>query len=131
MPLNKDEIIALADRREVRVVPIEGYGEFTLREMSGTDRDAFEQSMMKVQGEKVTPNLTNARAKLLSKCLVDVAGELMFVSANDVANLGKLGSKVLSRLYDEATELNGLSEQDVEDLAGNSDAAASGDSSSS
>lgn len=129
--LSKEEILGLADRRETRTVPIEGVGEFILKEMSGTDRDALEQSMVRIDGKgNGTPNLANARAKLLSKCLVGEDGELLFTSANDVANLGKLPSRVLSKLYDEAAELNGLSEEDIEALAGNSEAAESGSSTS-
>ena len=130
MPLNKDEILALANRRETRTVTVDGYGDFILKEMSGTDRNAFEASMMRIQGDQVIPNMANAHAKLVSACLVDESGERMFTSLEDVGALGALPAKVLARLFDEASELNGLSEADVEELAGNSDAAESGASTS-
>ena len=131
MPLNKDEILALANRRETRTVTVDGYGDFILKEMSGTDRDAWEQSMLKVDGNgNAQPNMANRRAKLLSMCLVDENGVRMFVSANDIADLGKLPARVLSELEDVATAMNGLTDEAVEDLAGNSDAAESGASTS-
>lgn len=129
--LSKEEILALAERRETKTVTVDGFGEFVIKELSGTDRDAYEQSIMKLDRKgNGTPNLVNARAKLVSRCLVDESGTPMFTSANDVANLGALPARVLSKLFDEAAEMNGLSEEDVEELLGNSDAAESGASTS-
>lgn len=128
MPLSKDEIVALKDRRETRKVTIDGFGDFILKEMSGTDRDAYEQSIVRMNGQSATPNMANIRAKLVSKCLVDEAGELLFPTPKDVADLGHLPARVLSKLFDAAAEMNGLSDEAVEDLLGNSDAAQSGDS---
>lgn len=130
MPLNKDEILALASRRSTRVVTVDGYGSFTLREMSGTDRDAYQASMVRYQGDQAVPNLANLRAKLVAACLVDDNGDRIFTSAQDVSELGTLPAKLLSRLADVASEMNGLEDEDIEDLAGNSDAAPSGASTS-
>jgi len=130
MALNKDEILALADKREVRTVTIDGYGDFLLKEMSGIDRDALEESMLRITGDRATPNLVNARAKLVAACLVDEDGERIFTSIPDVSNLGKLPAKVLGRLWEESTDLNGLTDEDVAELAGNSEAADSGASTS-
>lgn len=131
MPLSKEDILALADRRETKVVTIDGFGDFTLKELSGTDRDAYEQSLVRVDGKgNASSNLANARAKLVGYCLVDDAGERIFTSANDIADLGKLPAKLISKLFDEAAEMNGLSDDEVEELLGNSDAATSGASTS-
>lgn len=130
MPLNRDQILALAGRRETRTVDVPGFGEFTLREMSGTDRDAYQASLFRYEGDQTVPVLANIRAKLVSYCLVDESGERIFTSAPDVSELGKLPSRVLERLADVASEMNGLGDEDIEKLAGNSEAAQSGASTS-
>ena len=131
MPLSKEEIAALAGRRETRTVTVDGFGEFILKEMTGTDRDAWEQSMFRLDGRgNAQPNMANRRAKLLSHCLVDENGVRMFTSAADVADLGNLLARVLSELEEVANELNGLTDEDVDAAAGNSDAAESGASTS-
>lgn len=130
MPLSKEEILGLAARRETRTVEVSGFGEFILKEMSGTDRNAFEQSLVRYNGDKATPNMANAHAKLVAACLVDESGERMFVTPTDVAELGTLPAKVLSQLFEAASEMNGLTDAEVEELVGESEAAPSGTSTS-
>jgi hypothetical protein len=101
---------------------------------SGTDRDAFEASMRQYRpnrkgGMDLVITQENSRARLLVKCIVDEDGNRVFAEA-DANALGAKNGAVLDRLWDVASRLSGISEEDVEELMGNSDAAPSGDSSS-
>lgn len=129
MPLSKDQIVAAEDR-EVRSVPVpEWGGEVLLKTMTGTDRNAYENSLIRMQGDVAVPNMANASAKLLARCLVDEDGERLFSEA-EIHELGQKSASVLSRLSEVAQEMNGLTEQAVEEAEGNSEAALSGSSTS-
>lgn len=126
MSLSKDQILSAADL-ETRVVSVpEWGGEVTLRSMTGTDRDAYEQSITRIQGDKAVQNFANAKAKFLAKCIVDDDGELMFTSASDIVALGGKSNAAIERLFLAAADMNGLSDESIEAIEGNSDAAQSG-----
>jgi len=129
-PFTKDAILALTSAREVRTVTIDGVGTFRIRELSGADRNAFEQSTSRVQGDQMVPNLANFWAKLVAFALVDESGERMFTSADDIAELGKLPGRVLKKLFDEVADMNAVSDEEIEEIEGNSDAAQGGASTS-
>ena len=124
MALSKDQILA-SDDREVRSVDVpEWGGEIRLRAMSGTDRNAYDQSLITVNGDQVTPNLVNIHAKLLARCIVDDDGELMFEpGGQDLLALGAKSAGVLARLVRLAEEMNGLGQRAADEAKGNSEAA--------
>lgn len=86
-----------------------------IKDMGGEGRDEFEVATT-MQGEQ---NLRNVRAKLLAVCLCNSKGERLFTAA-DVEALGKKNAAPISRLYNEASKLNFISDKDVEELAKNS-----------
>lgn len=113
--LSRDAILA-ADDREYEVVPCpEWGGEVRLRSLTGSERDAYEQSLVQTRGKSREMNLRNARAKLVALCAVDENGNRLFTDA-DVNALGKKNAKPLDRLFDAARRLAGLSEDDVDRL---------------
>lgn len=98
-----------------------------LREFSGSDRDAFEQSMIKIVDDKRVPDLTNMRAKMVAMCAIDEeTGEKMFT----VDELAAAPAAFLEPLFDAAQRMNGAAPAAVEDAAKNSAAAPSGASTS-
>ena len=109
-------------------------GTVTLQGLTGTQRDAFEASCRQVmpavggRQPEVVARLENVRAKLLVKCIIDPeTGERVFTE-QQINALGEKSGKVLDRLFEKASELSGLSEEDVEDLAKNSEAGPAGSS---
>lgn len=129
MALSKDQILG-ADDMETRIEDVpEWGGKVNIRSLSGTERNAYEQSCIRFNGDNAVPNLANLHAKLLARCMVDDDGERLFSDA-DIMELGKKSSQVLNRLFDVASDMSGLNEKDVKNLAGNSEAAQSGDSTS-
>ena len=104
-------------KEEVLKVPEWG-GDVTVRELTGSERDAWEASILNSSGEQDESSMTNARAKLCVRCLVDEEGQLLF-SQDDVDQVGELSGSALSRIFNVASRLSGLRPGDIEELAGN------------
>ena len=95
----------------------------------GAERDAFEQGLVTRQGKKVQMHLENVRARLVALCVVDGEGQRVF-KEEDVKALGRKSALALNRVFEVAQRINGLTEKDMEELAGNSASGQSEDSTS-
>lgn len=116
MSLTRDQILAVDDLpRETVAVPEWG-GELIIRGLTGRERDAYEQSLIRGRG---VVDYDNARAKLLVRCIIDESGERVFTE-DDADALGRKAGAVLDRLFSVAARLSGLGPGDVEELMGNS-----------
>ncbi|MFF2383772.1 hypothetical protein [Streptomyces sp. NPDC058108] len=136
MALSRDAILGAVDVQTEKV-PVKEWGDDVIvRGLTGEELDAYQASIRQLRprldGKGMEPVMIhdNMRAKLLVKCLVDEAGERLFTD-KDVAALGAKNGKVLDRLYDVAAALSGLSEEEQEEMEGNSDPAESAGSTSS
>lgn len=124
MLLSRDEILE-ADDLETEDVPVPEWAPKTaknrddykvrLRMLTATDRDKFEASTVETKGGKQKQNLANFRARLVSLCIINDNGEVMFNPA-DIPALGKKSAKALGRVFDACQKLNGFTEADVEEL---------------
>jgi hypothetical protein len=114
------EQIQKADDLKTAAVPVpEWGGEVLVRGLTGAERDAFEAEIAERRGKKVQFNLRNFRAKLVVRTVVDEKGKRLFTD-QDVKWLGDKSAQALSRVFDKAAELSGLSEDDIEELTKNS-----------
>lgn len=119
MRLSKDDFLKADDRatEEVDLSDLPGYhGSVLVRALTGEERDRFEASMFTRRGDKLEPNVHNLRAKLVAWTVVDDDGQQVFDPA-EVELIGKKSAAALSRIYDAAARLSGLSEKDVKELA--------------
>lgn len=117
--LTKDEILATKGKLKTQVVEVpEWGGDVLASELSGTERDAWEASIVSSQGKTVRRDMRNIRAKLVARCIVDEAGQRLFSDA-DIDELGALSASALDRVFSVAQQLNGMREADIEELAGN------------
>jgi len=117
--LSRDSILQANDLpREKVQTPEWGEGTYVfVATMNGTERDAFEQSML--EGRKAAnPNLNNIRARLGVRVIVDDQGTRIFRD-EDAEALGRKSAKVLDRVFEVAQRLNGIGEKDVKALEGN------------
>jgi hypothetical protein len=125
-----------ADDTKIEPVDVpEWGGEVLVRGLSGLDRDAYEASIQQIRpkpdgSKEIVFVRDNARARLLVKCLVDDQGNRLFKDS-DAPALGKKNGAIIDKLYDVAAELSGMGDANEAEIEGNSDAAPSGDSSSS
>lgn len=130
MALSRDQILEAKDLETREVDCPEWGGSVLVRALSGTDRDAYEASLVQIRGKQQVPNLANIRAKLVARAVVDEDGNRLFTDA-DIKALGQKSAAALGRVFTVAAEMSGLDDKDIEEIEGNSDAAQSGASTSS
>jgi hypothetical protein len=118
--LNRTAILEVKDIKTETIPVPEWGGEVIVKGLSGTERDSFEAESLQGKGKNQTVNLVNLRARLVARSLVDANGERLFAD-HDVELLGKKSAQALSRVFDVAQRLSGLSNTDVEDLTKNSE----------
>jgi hypothetical protein len=105
--LSKDAILAADDLpRETVIIPEWG-GEVLVRTMSGTDRDAFEASLLEKDGR-----MENVRARLVALTLCDSQGDRLF-DDSEIAALGRKSARALDRVFSVAQRLNGVDQVDA------------------
>jgi hypothetical protein len=85
--------------------------------MTGRERQKYEESL---QGKKGQINTRYALEKLVALCVVDKDGNRLF-SDDDIAALSKKSAKALMRVASVATELSGLTKEDMEEMVENFD----------
>ncbi|MFB7225241.1 hypothetical protein [Streptomyces sp. NPDC056227] len=129
--LSKEQITAADDRQWEDVDVPEWGGTVRVLGMSGTDRNAYQASLVVLgsNGNVQRMNMTDQLAKLVAKSVVGENFERLF-SDNEVKELGKKNGAVLERIGQVAQRLSGLRKEDVEAKAGNSEAPQSGASTS-
>lgn len=90
-----------------------------VRTLEGWERDAWEKSLSEGKGRKAKTNLDNIRCKLVVATCVDDDGVAIF-TADDLHELSKRSCLPITRIFTVASELNGLSQEDVDELVGES-----------
>ena len=100
----------------------------TVRGLSGAERDTWQSSLVRVQGEDVIPNPANASAKLVAKCIVDPKSHKRVFSDADINELGKKSGRELNKVYKLAARLSGIGEDTLEALEKNFESGQDGDS---
>jgi hypothetical protein len=119
--LTRDEILAAEDRSTETVDVPEWGGQVTIRPLTGTERDHYERSLV-----RLTPNDSGGfdasaaegvmiRGRLAALSIVDADGKRMF-SDVDMLALGEKSARALDRVFNAASRLSGLSRADVEAL---------------
>ena len=127
--LTKAAILAAADLKTEDVDVPEWGGSVRVRSFTGRERDAFEAGMVRGDGKDRKVDLTNMRARLVGLTVIDETGQRLF-SDEEIDLLGAKSGAALDRVFAVAQKLNGLSSDDVEELAKNSSGAPSADSTS-
>lgn len=115
--LSREAIFAAKDLETIEVEVPEWDGTVIVRGLTGRERDEFEASMMERRGKQMVPNVANVRAKLVVKCVVDENGKRLFTD-QDANEMGEHSAAAVNRIYAAASKLSGLTDEDVEELAG-------------
>lgn len=126
--LSKDDILAMDDLKMEEVVVPEWNGRPVLiSELTAAGKNAYQASVVEMQGSIAKPKLEHSTAKLLVRALVDAKRQPIFAET-DIIRLGSKSAAVLERLAKIARRLSGMDEQENETIIKKSDAAQSGDS---
>jgi hypothetical protein len=117
MVLGREAILG-ADDRQTEVVEVpEWGGAVIVRALSGTERDAYEASLVTLRRDGSQRfNMENVRARLAALSIVGEDGERLF-GDGDLKALGAKSAQALDRVFDAARRLSGLSDEDIEELA--------------
>ena len=113
--LGKSDIFKASDIDKELVEVPEWGGSVYVKGMTGTERDAYEASILEQRGNKREVNMENFRAKLIAFSVCDEKGKLLF-SQKDVVYIGKKSAAALQRIYDVAQRLSAISKEDVKEL---------------
>jgi hypothetical protein len=113
--LNRESIFNSTDLKSEEVYIPEWLGSVKVRGMTGEERDKYEKSVLIKKGKNIEVNLENARARLIILTTVDENGKHLFTE-NDLVALGHKSAAALSRIFDVAARLSGITEQDVQEL---------------
>ena len=119
----------LLEREELAIEKVEFEdGNFIyVRQMTGHERDSFEQSMLKkyrdnkgnvVSIEQVTEDF---RAKLAVQTACDEKGELIFLPSDFPILSKNMSAKKLEKIINVAQRLNAITEEDKEGIIKNSE----------
>lgn len=115
--LRRDDILKADDIVTESVEVREWGGVVKVRGLTGVERDDWEVSIVESRGRgNRKMNLQNMRARLVVRCVIDADGKRMFGDA-DAGALGAKSAAALSKLYDVAARLSGISSEDEEELA--------------
>ena len=128
----------LLQRQKLEIIKVDlGNDDYVfVREMTGRERDQFEQSLIKEKRNnkgEVTGydrNLYDFRAKLAVNTLCDENGNAILTMADFETLSQNMGAKRIEKIVTEAQKLNKISEADKEDLIKNSEADQKEDSTS-
>lgn len=120
--LTRDQILNVDDATYEEVPVPEWGGKVLVKGLSGEEKEAYERSIVTIRDNgKRKVDMRNVRAKLVQRTVVDpITKQPMFTEA-DINGLGRKSAAALSRVYETASKLAALTEQDAEELAGNSE----------
>ena len=117
LPLLEDAaaILDLSDLVDETVDVPEWGVRLRVRSLTGTERDAFEASLLENRGKSREVNLRNMRAKLVAAS-VRKADDSRVFSDTQVEALGRKNAAALQRVFRVAQRLSGLAEDEVDEL---------------
>lgn len=119
--LSRDAILSASDIKSEDVSVPEWGGTVRVKGLTAAQRDVFESQVMTMRGKDVNVNMAGIRALMASMAIVDDEGKPLFSKA-DVKALGEKSGAALDRVFEVVTRLSGIGDDDVDELAGNSEA---------
>ena len=115
--LNRDDILAVDDILVELVEIPEWGGSVFVKGMTGAERDRFEAGIVTISGDDSKVNMVDIRAKLCAATVCTEEGKKLFSPA-DIKELSKKSAVALQRVFKIAQRLSGITDGDVDELAG-------------
>ncbi len=119
MIITKSEIL---DKEDVQIEKLEipeWDTEICIRTISSFQKDHFESSLIDTRTGSQRRYFQNIRARFAVLVICDESGTLIF-DESDINSLGHKSGSALDRIWDAARKLNRFSDEDIEELRGNS-----------
>ena len=111
--LSRDDILKANDLKTVDIEVPEWDGTVRLRVVTSKERHRFQSDIAKAK-DGIPPDFME---KFLVACAVDEKGNQLF-SDEDVQTLRNKSAVVLTKLFNEAAALNGMTDAAMEDIKG-------------
>lgn len=115
--LKRDDILKVQDIKIEKISVPEWGGDVYVKGMTGTERDAFEGSIVSANGKNTSVNMVNIRAKLAAQSICDEGGTRLF-DDKDIKVLGAKSATALQRIFEVAQRLSGIGDEAMQELAG-------------
>lgn len=117
----KEDLLAAAVRPELPCEPVTitvngRTANVYVQGMGGTERDAWEKSLVTGRGKRRDVDTTNVRAKLACRCLVDKPNGARLFTDDQAGLIGQLPAVVLNPIFEKAQRLCGVSDEDIDEL---------------
>lgn len=115
--LNKEDILEADDTADLREVEVpEWGGSVYVGEMTAAERDRLEDDTYDLdeRGQMSGLSMVGYRARVLALTLRNEDGERVF-DYEDWRKIADKAAKPVDRVFEVATEINGLSEEDIEE----------------
>jgi len=117
--LTREQILNAEDLETREVNVPEWGGKVMLKTMTGAERDAWE-SRIPLQTADKKIDIKEMKACLLVLCIRDPKTSAFLFTEKDVPELNKKNSSVLDRLWQIASEMNGIGNKELEEIRKNS-----------
>ena len=124
--LSKEQILAAEDLSTETIHVPEWGGDVVIKELTGAQKDAFEQTTFTRNGKNYEVNLTDMRARLCAISIVGEDGSRMFCD-REIKALGGKSAKALDRVFSACQRLNGMTNDEIDEMSKNSLAAQNDD----
>ena len=118
--LTKQQIVDANDLETVEVEVPQWGGSVLVRGLTAKQRGQLITTLVDQRAGGRTLRLQDIQIRLCGMSIVDESGKRFFADA-ELAILGAKSSAALQRVFEVAQRLAGLSQEQVEELAGNSD----------
>ena len=125
--LNMKQILSADDLESQTMTIPEWGGEVIIRTMTEAERSKIEASVIQQNGSNQSVNMERYKVKVVVASLVDEEGKRLFTQKN-IDALRQKSARPINRIVNAAQKLNGISDDDVEELMGNSNETEDGDS---
>jgi len=125
--LNIKQILSADDLESQTMTIPEWGGEVIIRTMTEADRSKIEASVIQQNGSNQSVNMERYKVKIVVASLVDEEGKRLFTQKS-IDALRQKSARPINRIVNAAQKLNGISDDDVEELMGNSNETEDGDS---
>lgn len=112
--LTKDAIFSAEDIRTRDVEVPEWGGSVRVRTMTGSDRQSFYAAMSHNEKHNLPDNMME---RLIIATVIDEQGNPLFVPS-DIPKLAKKSAVALNRVFEVASELNGLTSKSIDKMTG-------------
>lgn len=121
--LTRQSVLSAKDLKREEIEVPEWGGTLIVREMTASEREAFEKRMMSAgvnRASDVGKSLGNLRASVVAMCAIAEDGSQMFTEA-DVKALNEKSGAVIATVFQKCAVLSGISQEVVDATVGESE----------